>query len=77
MLPFVLGGHKAAAVAKTLRRGARVFLVSAIAPELVRKMTFVPFASAQEALAAAQSEMGHAASLAIMPHSGSTLPLVG
>ena len=71
---FVLGGHKAAAIAKTLRRGVRVFLVSAIEPELVRKTTFVPFASAQEALAAAQSEMGHDALLAIMPHAGSTLP---
>jgi nickel-dependent lactate racemase len=71
---FVLGGHKAAAIAKTLRRGVRVFLVSAVEPELVRKTSFVPFASAQEALAAAQSEMGHAASLAVMPHAGSTLP---
>jgi nickel-dependent lactate racemase len=71
---FVLGGHKAAAIAKTLRRGVRVFLVSAIEPDLVRKTAFVPFASAQEALAAAQSEIGHAASLAVMPHAGSTLP---
>lgn len=71
---FVLGGHKAAAIAKTLRRGVRVFLVSALEPDLVRKIHFVPFASAQEALAAAQSEMGHAASLAVMPHAGSTLP---
>jgi nickel-dependent lactate racemase len=71
---FVLGGHKAAAIAKTLRRGVRVFLVSTIEPGLVRKTSFVPFASAQEALAAAHSEMGHAASLAVMPHAGSTLP---
>jgi nickel-dependent lactate racemase len=71
---FVLGGHKAAAIAKTLRRGVRVFLISTIEPGLVRKMSFVPFASAQEALTAAQNEMGHAALLAIMPHAGSTLP---
>lgn len=71
---FVLGGHKAAAIAKTLRRGVRIFLVSALQADLVRKMTFVPFASAQEALIAAQSAMGHAASLAVMPHAGSTLP---
>ena len=71
---FVLGGHKAAAIAKTLRRGVRVFLVSTIAPELVCKTSLVPFVSAQDALATAQSEMGHDASLAIMPHAGSTLP---
>jgi nickel-dependent lactate racemase len=73
---FVLGGHKAAAIAKTLRRGVRVYLVSAIAPDLVRQTSFVPFTSAQQALAAAQNEMGHAASLALMPHSGSVLPSV-
>ncbi len=73
---FVLGGHKAAAIAKTLRRGVRVYLVSAIPPDLVRRMGFLPFPSAQEALAAAQNEMGQAASLALMPHSGSVLPWV-
>jgi nickel-dependent lactate racemase len=71
---FVLGGHKAAAIAKTLRRRVRVFLVSAMEPGLVRKTGLVPFASAQEALTAARNEMGHAASLAVMPHAGSTLP---
>lgn len=73
---FVLGGHKAAAIAKTLRRGVRVFLVSTIGPDLVRQMSLEPFASAQEALTAAQNEMGHAALLAVMPHAGSTLPSV-
>jgi nickel-dependent lactate racemase len=71
---FVLGGHKAAAIAKTLRRGVRVFLVSSMPADEVRKTSFVPFFYTQEALAAAQSEMGHAALLAVMPHAGSTLP---
>lgn len=71
---FVLGGHKAAAIAKILRRGVRVFLVSAMEPDLVRQTSFVPFGTAQEALAAAQSEIGPHASLAVMPHAGSTLP---
>jgi len=73
---FVLGGHKAAAIAKTLRRGVRVFLVSAMPADLVGRTSLVHFASAQEALAAAQGEMGRAASVAVMPHAGSTLPSV-
>jgi nickel-dependent lactate racemase len=71
---FVLGGHKAAAIAKIRRRGVRIFLVSSLEVETVRAMEYVPCTSAQEALAAAQSEVGHAALLAVMPHAGSTLP---
>jgi len=71
---FVLGGHKAAAIAKTLRRGVRVYLVSAMAPELVKSMGFVPFASAQEAVDSAQRELGPATNWAVMPHAGSTVP---
>ena len=73
---FVLGGHKAAAIAKTLRRGVRVFLVSALEPQTVKLMSFVPFGSAQEALAAAYGQLGQDATLAVMPHAGSTLPAV-
>ncbi len=71
---FVLGGHKAAAIAKTRRRAVRIFLVSSMDAELVRSMGFTPHASAQAALDAARSEMGHAALLAVMPHAGSVLP---
>nr|MBC7246122.1 nickel-dependent lactate racemase [Chloroflexota bacterium] len=73
---FVLGGHKAAAIAKIRRRGVRVFLVSALDAQVVRSMGFVPFASVQEALASAKEEMGHKALLAVMPHAGSTLPFL-
>jgi len=71
---FVLGGHKAAAIAKIRRQRVRIFLVSSLDAGLVRAMDFEPYASAQEALAAAQSEMGQAALLVVMPHAGSTLP---
>jgi len=71
---FVLGGHKAAAIAKIRQRGVRVFLVSSLDAETVRTMDFVPCDSAHEALAIAQNKMGHAALLAVMPHAGSTLP---
>jgi nickel-dependent lactate racemase len=73
---FVLGGHKAAAIAKIRRRGVRIFLVSSLDAETVQAMGFVPCGSPQKALAAAQSEMGHGASLAVMPHAGSTLPAI-
>lgn len=71
---FVLGGHKAAAIAKTLRRGVRVYLASAMAPDLVRTLGFVPFASAQEAVDSAHRELGPTANWAVMPHAGSTVP---
>lgn len=71
---FVLGGHKAAAIAKIRRRGVRIFLVSAMDAETVRSTGFEPYASVPEALAAAQGEMGDAVRLVIMPHAGSTLP---
>ncbi|MGC8786509.1 MAG: nickel-dependent lactate racemase [Anaerolineae bacterium] len=71
---FVLGGHKAAAIAKIRRRGVRIFLVSAMDAKVVRSTGFEPYASVPEALAAAQEEMGEAARLVIMPHAGSTLP---
>ena len=73
---FVLGGHKAAAIAKTLRRGVRIFLVSALEPQTVKAMSFAPFGSAQDALAAAYGQLGQDATLAVIPHAGSTLPAV-
>jgi nickel-dependent lactate racemase len=73
---FVLGGHKAAAIAKILRRGVRVFLVSSLDAQTVQAMGFVACSSAQEALALAHAEMGRAATVAVMPHAGSTLPAV-
>jgi len=71
---FVLGGHKAAAIAKIRRRGVRIFLVSALDTRTVQAMDWTPHDSAQEALTAARNAMGHDAALAIMPHAGSTLP---
>ncbi len=73
---FVLGGHKAAAIAKIRRRGVRFFLVSELEEQTVRAMDWVPHGSAQTALSAAQNEMGHDAVIAVMPHAGSTLPVL-
>jgi nickel-dependent lactate racemase len=49
---FVLGGHKAAAVAAVLKR-ASVYLVSALAEDLVRRCGMTPFADLDSALASA------------------------
>jgi nickel-dependent lactate racemase len=72
---FVLGGHKAAAVAAVLKR-ASVYLVSALSPELVRRCGFTPFATVKEALEAALAQVGSAARLLVMPYGGSILPTV-
>lgn len=71
---FILGGHKAAAVAAVLKR-ASIYLVSALPGELVRRMGMTPFATVQEALSAAQSALGDDASILVMPQGGSVLPL--
>ena len=73
---FLLGGHKAAAIAKVLRRGVRVYLASGMAPELVKSMGLMPFASAQDAVDAAQRAEGPSADWAVMPHAGSTVPFL-
>jgi len=72
---FVLGGHKAAAVASVLKR-ARVFLVSALPHEFVRCCGLVPFDDVDAALGVALGEGGPAANMIVMPHGGSILPVV-
>jgi nickel-dependent lactate racemase len=73
---FVLGGHKAAAIAGLLQR-ARVHLVSALPDQTVRRCGLVPFDDLDAALAAAFEELGAAASVAVFPQAGSVLPAVG
>ena len=72
---FRLGGHKAAAISMVLKK-AQVFFVSDWEPELARKVNFVPFGSAQEAVDEALKQMGADAKVIVMPYGGSTLPLV-
>ena len=72
---FQLGGHKAAAIAMTLRK-ARVCLVSDLEEEFVRSIFLNPMPSAQEALDAAFRELGAGASVLAMPFGGSTLPRI-
>jgi nickel-dependent lactate racemase len=75
---FVLGAHKAAAVARVLMR-TRVFLVSSIAPDLVASCGMTPFQCAQEGFSAAYGQWGcdqgsRDASVLVMPYAGSTVP---
>ncbi|MFN2225780.1 MAG: transcriptional regulator, partial [Anaerolineae bacterium] len=71
---FVLGGHKAAAVAAVLRR-AEVYLVSALPDGLVRRCGMAPFADLDGTLAAALGRMGARARVLVLPQGGSILPL--
>jgi nickel-dependent lactate racemase len=71
---FVLGGHKAAAVAAVLCR-AEVYLVSALSDDLVCRCGMAPFADLDSALAAALGRMGTRARVLALPQGGSILPL--
>jgi len=71
---FVLGGHKAAAIAAVLRR-ARVLLVSALAPDAARYSGMIPHTDAGEALAEAFATVGANAQVLVLPQAGSVLPL--
>lgn len=70
---FVLGGHKAAAIAMVLEK-AEIYLVSDLDPAFVRSIFLTPFASLQEAGDAAMARCGNEASVILMPYGGSTLP---
>lgn len=71
---FQLGGHKAAAIALILEK-ADIYLVSDMAPEFVAKIFLQPFVNVQAALDAAFKKLGKDASVMVMPHAGSTLPV--
>jgi lactate racemase len=72
---FVLGGHKAAAIAAVLKR-KKVYLVSAFPDELVRDCLLVPFRDLDQAMSAAFGELGSDASVLVLPQGGSLLPAV-
>ena len=71
---FVLGGHKAAAVATVLQR-ARIFLVSSLSAESVGKSGLVVFRDLEEALQKAFTELGEEAKVMVLPRGGSVFPM--
>jgi len=70
---FVLGGHKAAAIAMVLEK-AGIYLVSDLDPAFVRSIFLEPYTNLQEAADAAVARYGDDASIILMPYGGSTLP---
>ncbi len=72
---FKLGGHKAAAIAMVLEK-MKIFMVSDLEDELVRKINFSPYPTIQDALNAAIKQLGEDAQVLILPDAGSTLPIV-
>lgn len=70
---FVLGGHKAAAMARILKK-AEVYLVSAMDEELVTRCKMVPFTRFEDAFEAALRKHGPDAGIWVMPYAGSTMP---
>ena len=72
---FKLGGHKAAAIAMVMEK-AEIYMVSDMTDELVRSTFMTPFQTVQSALDAATAKLGPASTVYIMPHGGSTLPVL-
>lgn len=72
---FVLGGHKAAAIA-LIQEEAEIDLVSDMPAAEVRKTFLTPYATIQEAYEAAQKKYGGRGTVIAMPYGGSTLPIV-
>ncbi len=71
---FELGGHKAAAIAMTLKK-AGIFLVSDLDADLVRSIFLKPFSDVAEAQKEAYRLLGIDAKTLLMPYGGSTLPV--
>lgn len=72
---FELGGHKAVAIAMVLQN-ARIFLISDLDPNFVRRIFMEPFPDVQAALTEGLVEKGSDAGVLVIPLGGSTLPFV-
>ena len=70
---FQLGGHKAAAIADMAEQ-FRIFLVSSLPDETVRKLFMKPFSDVNRAYLEALRIMGSEAKVWVMPTGGTTLP---
>ncbi|OGO28395.1 MAG: hypothetical protein A2Z16_09070 [Chloroflexi bacterium RBG_16_54_18] len=70
---FVMGGHKAVAIANIVNR-VSVSLVSSFPDELVKRLFMVPYPSPQAALEDALEELGQTSQVLVLPYAGSTVP---
>ena len=73
---FVLGGHKAAAIARVLKQ-AEVLLVSTLPAAQVTSCGMEPYSDINSAMQAAMQRMGPAANVTIIPEGGAILASVG
>lgn len=72
---FELGGHKAAAIAMVLQN-SKIFLVSEMKADFVKKLFMEPFSDVKAAIDKAYEEQGKDAKVLTMPYGGSTLPIL-
>jgi nickel-dependent lactate racemase len=72
---FVLGGHKAAAIASALKR-AQIYLVSDLVPAAVPLCGIRHFSELDTALNTARTELGADAEVTVLPHGASVFPMV-
>lgn len=72
---FKLGGHKAAAIAGVIKKN-KIFFVSDLNDELVKRIGFYPFNTVQDAVDSAIKEKGEDSKVLVIPFGGSTLPIV-
>jgi nickel-dependent lactate racemase len=70
---FELGGHKAAAISMVLGT-KKIFLVSDMEPDFVKRMFLEPYSDLQQAFDDAVRLLGKDATCYVMPYAGSTLP---
>ncbi len=70
---FILGGHKAAAIAMVMEK-AHISLVSEMEADFVRKLFMEPYSNLQQAFDDAIDKHGKDAKVVVMPYGGSTLP---
>jgi nickel-dependent lactate racemase len=73
---FRVGPHKAYQIARDAAR-VRVFLISAMPPDLVQALLLTPVTSIPEALVTALADMGTGVRVGIMPRASSTIPQPG
>ncbi|SKA67122.1 nickel-dependent lactate racemase [Desulfobaculum bizertense] len=72
---FELGGHKAAAMAK-VRQKADIFLLSDLDDAAAENLFCTPVPSLEKGLKMARERLGQDARIVVMPHGGSTLPVI-
>jgi nickel-dependent lactate racemase len=71
---FMLGGHKAAAIARILKRN-QIFFVSDLEDTLVKTIGFKPFKSINLAIEESINQLGKDAQIYVIPTGGSVLPI--